>query len=114
MRRFVSLFILLPIAIVVIVLSVANREVVSFSLDPIGDGAGWSVDAPFYVFLFAAVALGTVIGGVAAWIRQGRWRHAARIERANAERLRRETKDLRERIEAMRPALGAPRDRDAA
>ncbi len=108
MRRFVSLFVLLPIAVVVIVLSVANRPMVSFSLDPIGGGAsGWAVEAPLYVFLFAAVALGIVIGGAATWIRQGRWRQAARIERANAARLRRETAELRERMEALRPSLAA-------
>jgi uncharacterized integral membrane protein len=115
MRRFVSLFVLLPIAVVVIVLSVANRDIVSFSLDPIGGAAaGWAVEAPMFVFLFAAVALGILIGGAATWFRQGRWRHAARIERANAERLRRETADLRGQLEALRPSLSPPGNRDAA
>jgi len=39
---------------------------VTFSLDPIGGPApGWSASAPLYVFLFAAVTAGIVIGGVA-------------------------------------------------
>jgi hypothetical protein len=54
-----------------------------------------------------------VIGGVATWLRQGRWRRAARVERANAERLREDVMRLRERLETM-PALAGPRDRDAA
>ncbi|HVZ13413.1 MAG TPA: LapA family protein [Bauldia sp.] len=115
MRRFLYLFVLLPIAIVVVALSVANREWVIFSLDPIGPAApGWSLGAPLFVFLFAAVALGIVIGGVAAWIRQGRWRHAARMERTTADRLRADIQRLTERLEAITPAIGAPRDRDAA
>lgn len=122
MRRFLTLFVLVPAAIVVVVLSVANRGNVTFSLDPIGAGStGWNATAPLYVFLFAAVALGIVIGGVAAWFRQGRWRQAARAERANAERLGREVADLRGRIEALQratpagPALAPPSsDRDAA
>ena len=115
MRRFLTLFVLLPIAIVVVALSVANRASVTFSLDPIGAAApGWSASGPLYVFLFAAVALGIVIGGVAAWLRQGRWRHAARVERANAERLRTEVAQLRQQIEATTPALTPPRNRDAA
>ena len=115
MRRFLTLFVLLPIAIVVVTLSVANRASVTFSLDPIGGPApGWSASAPLYVFLFAAIVVGVVIGGVATLLRQGRWRHAARIERANADRLRLEVERLRERIEATTPALAGPRDRDAA
>jgi uncharacterized integral membrane protein len=108
MRRFLTLFVLFPVAIVVVVLSVANRGPVAFSLDPIGAGStGWTVSAPLYVFLFAALAVGILIGGVATWIRQGRWRQAARAERANADRLRRETERLRERLEAAQ-AAGAP------
>jgi len=120
MRRFLTIFVLFPIAIVVVVLSVANRGSVTFSLDPIGAGStGWSASGPLYVFLFVAVALGVVIGGVATWFRQGRWRQAARAERANAERLRRDIERLRQRIETMSaptagPALEPPRDRDAA
>jgi uncharacterized integral membrane protein len=115
MRRFLILFVLLPIAIVVVALSVANRGSVTFSLDPIGAAApGWSASGPLYVFLFAAVTLGIIIGGIATWLRQGRWRHAARTERANTERLRLEVGRLRQQIEATMPALSAPRDRDAA
>jgi uncharacterized integral membrane protein len=121
MRRFLTIFVLMPIAIIVVVLSVANRGNVTFSLDPIGAGStGWNATAPLYVFLFAAVALGIVVGGVASWFRQGRWRQAARIERANAEQLRREVADLRGRVESLQraapagPALAPPSDRDAA
>jgi len=115
MRRFLILFVLLPIAIVVVVLSVANRGSVTFSFNPLGGAApGWSATGPFYVFLFAAVALGIVIGGVASWLRQSRWRRAARVERVNVERLRAEVAHLRQRLETM-PALPGPRaDRDAA
>ena len=118
MRRFLTIFVFLPIVVVIVVLSVANRGNVTFSLDPIGAGStGWSATGPLYVFLFAAVVLGIVIGGVAAWVRQGRWRQAARTERANAERLRTEVERLRQRLEAVQaagPALAPPRDRDAA
>ena len=115
MRRFLILFVFLPIAIVVVVLSVANRGSVTFSLNPLGDAVpGWSVAAPLYVFLFAAVALGIVIGGVATWLRQSRWRQSARTARADAERLRTEVAGLRQRAETL-PALSDRRsDRDAA
>jgi uncharacterized integral membrane protein len=116
MRRFLTLFILLPIAIVVVVLSVANRGNVTFSLSPIGSAtSGWAVTAPLYVLLFFAVLFGIVIGGIATWARQGRWRHAARAERAHADRLRTDVVQLRAQIEASTPALSGPRsDRSAA
>jgi uncharacterized integral membrane protein len=115
MRRFLTLFVLIPIAIVVVALSVANRAPVTFSLDPIGSIApGWSASGPLYVFLFAAVVVGILIGGVATWVRQGRWRHSARAERAANERLRGEVGRLRQQIESTTPALFPPRDRDAA
>lgn len=114
MRRFLTLCVFVPIAVVIVVLSVANRASVTFSLDPVGgDAPGWSATAPLYVFLFVAVMVGIVIGGVATWVRQGHWRRAARFERANAERLRGDVARLRERLETI-PALSAPRDRDAA
>jgi uncharacterized integral membrane protein len=122
MRRFLTIFVLIPVAAVVVILSVANRTPVSFSLDPIGAGStGWRVTAPLYFFLFAAVALGIVIGGIATWVRQGRWRQSARSERANADRLRGDVARLRDRLEAVQTDHQAPgtavarlRGRDAA
>jgi uncharacterized integral membrane protein len=110
MRRFLALFVLLPIAIVIVALSVANRAEVTFSLDPFNAVPGLSANAPLYVFLFGALALGIVIGGVATWLRQGKWRRFARAERAEVERLRSENARLRAAA-APPPQLAA---RDAA
>ncbi len=116
MRRFLTYVILVPLAIVAIALSVANREVVTFSLDPFGAASPrWSLTAPLFVFLFAALALGVLVGGVATWMRQHRWRQAARSERANAQQLRHEVDRLRQRATTTTPAIPAPpADRDAA
>ncbi len=116
MRRFLKYVILVPLAAVAIALSVANREAVTFSLDPIGAASPrWSLTAPMFVFLFAAVALGVLVGGVATWARQHKWRQAARSERANAQQLRNEVDRLRQRAAAAPPAIPAPgSDRDAA
>jgi hypothetical protein len=115
MRRFLILFVLLPLAIVAVALSVANREMIQLSLDPLGGAAPrWSVAMPLFILLFATLGLGILIGGVATWIGQGKWRKAARAERANAARLRQDVERLRERVAAT-PALAPPfSDRDAA
>ncbi len=115
MRRFLLLFVLLPIAVVAVALSVANRSAVVLSLDPLGGAAPrWSVELPLFILLFATIGLGILIGGVATWIGQGKWRRAARAERANAQRLRQDVERLRERVTTA-PALAPPfSDRDAA
>jgi uncharacterized integral membrane protein len=113
MRRFVVLFLLLPLAIIVVVLSVANRAPINFSLDPVGAIPALSLTAPLFFFLFGALMLGILLGGIATWVGQGKWRRAARSERANAARLRQDVERLRERTAASTPALPGPR-RDAA
>jgi hypothetical protein len=116
MRRFVSLFVLLPLAVVIIFISVANRGPAVFSIDPFGSASpALSITVPLFVLLFAAIALGIIVGGIATWFGQGKWRRAARAERANAARLRRDVESLRERIAATTTALPAPpKERDAA
>lgn len=120
MRRFLNLFVFLPIAIVVVALSVANRGPVTFALDPLGDPPRWSIVAPFFLFLFAAFAIGGLMAGVATWLGQAKWRRSARAERAKAQRLQQEVERLHERTRetvANLPALARTvrdDDRDAA
>ena len=116
MRRFLTYLILVALAIVAIALSVANREAVTFSLDPFGAASPrWSLTAPLFVLLFAALALGVLAGGVATWMRQHKWRRAARSERANAQQLRQEVDRLRQRVTTAAPAITGPAaNRDAA
>jgi uncharacterized integral membrane protein len=116
MRRFVFLIVLVPLAVIAVLVSIANRHLVTFSLDPFSATApAWSVTLPLFVLLFAALALGVLIGGIATWFGQRKWRRAARSERSNAAQLKREAESLRERIAAAAPSLPGPRsDRDAA
>ena len=113
MRRFLFLIILVPLAAVIVLFSVANREAVTVSLDPFHSGVpAVSFAAPLFVLLFGALALGLIIGGMAAWARQGRWRRAARRIEAEAEKLR---GDLTKAQAAIPPPGSAPPAvRDAA
>jgi uncharacterized membrane protein YciS (DUF1049 family) len=112
MRRFLFLVVLVPLAVIVVVLSVANRQAVTFSIDPFGlTSSALSLTAPLFVLLFAALALGVLVGGIATWFGQGRWRRLARLHRAEADSLRREVLLLREASAA--PQLPVP-GRDAA
>lgn len=88
-RRLIQILIYLPIAVILIVLSVANRHPVTISLDPFGGvEPSLSVSLPLFVIIFAALFVGVVIGGVAAWLSQAKWRRRARESTRNAARWR--------------------------
>jgi hypothetical protein len=112
MRRFLFFIVLLPLAVVAVAMSVANRDSVTLSLNPFPDGGvAWQVSLPMFVLLFLVLAMGVVLGGVAAWLGQSKWRYAARLERANVARLREEV----ERLRGMPGRASFPAfDRDAA
>jgi hypothetical protein len=77
--RLLRILILFVLAIAVVAFAVANRHFVNFVVDPLGGPASdLLVEAPLFVFLFGAMLIGFVIGGVAAWFGQARWRNAAR------------------------------------
>ena len=83
-NRFAFLLILVPLAVVLIALAVANRAAVAFTVDPFNPGnPGLTTHLPLFVLLFLAVAIGLVVGSLATWVRQGRYRRLAR-ERARA------------------------------
>lgn len=116
LKRIVKTILLLPLAVLVIVLAVANRHPTVLSLDPISPGQpAYSVTVPLFWLLFAALGLGIVLGGVGAWARQGKWRKQARRKRREADRLRDEAEQLKEAAQGpSRPGLPAPGDKRAA
>ncbi len=102
LNRLFTVLITIPVAIVLIALSVANREAVQFSLDPFSaDNPALTVTLPLFVLLFAALLIGLVVGGLATWLGQHRYRKAARASS-------REAKQLREKqASAEAPATGS-------
>ena len=91
--------ILVPLTIVIIGFAVANRERVTISLDPFGPNstAGWQTQ-PLFVVVIVALILGAIVGGIAAWLRQAKWRRTAR-------RLERDVANLRAEVEALRRSV---------
>jgi hypothetical protein len=59
--KIIKTLLLLPLAAGIIVLSVANRQDVVFSLSPLP----YELDAPLYLLLLAVFAIGLVVGGSA-------------------------------------------------
>lgn len=102
LRKLANLLIFLPLAIVLIVLSVANRHVVALAFNPFRpEDEALSVHAPFFVFLFLTLMLGIVIGGAVTWFSQGRHRKRARIEAREAVKWQTEADRHKARAEEM-------------
>ncbi|WP_099865775.1 DUF1049 domain-containing protein [Pararhizobium haloflavum] len=98
LKRLVNLVILLPVAIVLIVLSIANRGPVTLALNPFEPSDSvLSVTGPFFVFLFVALMIGIVVGGMATWFTQSRYRKRARSEHYEAAKWHIEADRQRER-----------------
>jgi uncharacterized integral membrane protein len=112
MIRFLKALILLPVAIVVILLAVANRGPVTLSFDPFSpELPELAVTLPLFAVIFAAVMLGVVVGGVGAWLTQAKHRRARRQYGREVRHLKHETERLRAQAPAASdvPALTSPR-----
>lgn len=91
MKKLINYVFLLPLAIVLILVSVANRQWVRFSLDPLNsENPAVSLELPFFVFLFLALLAGMMIGGILVWLSQGKHRKALREKSFEAQKLKRE------------------------
>ena len=107
MKRVFRWLVFVPVAVILVAFSIANRAWVTVSLDPFRpDNPVLSFTAPLFWVLFVVLAIGILVGGAAAWLRQGKWRRAAR----EAERLRRDAMARR----ASQPIATLPEHRSAA
>lgn len=95
-RKIVNALIWIPLAVIFIVFAVANRHLVTVSFNPFdsGDPTG-KLTLPLFVVIILVAMLGVVAGGVATWLRQGRYRRAARRFEAEARDARAQLAELR-------------------
>jgi uncharacterized integral membrane protein len=109
-RKTLAALVLLPLALIIVIFAVANRQAVTVSFDPFGArDPALSATVPLFVLVLVLTIAGVVIGGVAAWRRQRKWRRAARAARAEASALRAELESLRVRAGvAEHTALPSP------
>lgn len=119
LKRTLWLLTAFPAAALLIALAVANRHSVRLVLDPFRpDQPAVSLVMPFYGYLFGMLLIGVLLGGVATWVSQGRWRRIARQRAAEAKRWQAEADRLmRERdadVSARSKSLPPPATRDAA
>ena len=102
MRKVIAIAILVPLAFLIVMFAVANREAITVSFDPFDPAhPALAVQTPLFMLIFALVAVGVVVGGIAAWLKQHKRRMRAR--RAEAE-----ARDLRVRLDSGEPRRNLP------
>ena len=108
-KRLWTLVFTLPLAVVLIVFAVANRQAVRLSLDPTApDAPLYAVEVPLFVALFLALILGVMIGGTAMWFSQSAHRRQAREKQAEARRLARERDVQKEQLNRLSGTRALP------
>jgi uncharacterized integral membrane protein len=98
-RKILTVIIAVPLAAVIIAFAVANRQIVTVSFDPFSSvNPAYAATLPLFAVVLLILIAGVLVGGVAAWIRQSKWRRAARQLEADNRQLRSELDDLRRRL----------------
>ena len=94
-RRFLTTLLVLAAVIVIVTLAVANRQTALLILDPFNaDNPAFSIELPLFILLFAALIAGILLGGVATWLTQAKWRRTARQRTKESNRWRSEADRL--------------------
>jgi uncharacterized integral membrane protein len=101
-RKIVTAIIVVPLVTVIVAFAVANRQAVTVSFDPFSSvNPAYAATLPLFAIIFAVLILGVLIGGIAAWIRQRKWRRSAR-------RLDGEVRALHDEMDTIRRRFGTP------
>jgi uncharacterized integral membrane protein len=101
-RNIVTALIVVPLVVVIVTFAVANRQAVTVSFDPFSSTSpAYAATLPLFALIFVLLILGALIGGIAAWLRQGKWRRTAR-------KLDADVRELRGEMEAVRRRFGSP------
>ena len=105
--RAIRLVFVLLVAVILIGVALANRQMMTVSLFPaqFGQylGGSWSLTVPAFLALFLAVLFGVLVGFIWEWLREASLRAQASRHAQAVTRLEREVQQLRQ-------AHAAPRD----
>lgn len=95
LRRILALLVAFPLGAAIVAIAVSNRHPVQLILDPFRPEApALSLQLPFYAYLLGALVTGVILGGLATWVGQSRWRRTARTQGQRAARFQAEADRL--------------------
>jgi len=88
-KRIIGWFVLVPLCAILVVFALANRHMVSVRFDPMSPETPLLPHAqvPLFIVIYGMLTLGVILGGIAVWFAQGRYRKERRRFRKEAEKL---------------------------
>lgn len=108
LRRFLASIFALLALLVLVTVSVTNRNIVTLVLDPFTpDNPVLALQLPLFAYLIAMLILGAIIGGTATWLGQAKWRKLARQRNLEAMRWKGEADRLLRERDAAAPQARA-------
>ena len=102
MKR-ISWIVTIPLMVVVLVFSIANRQAVDLDLWPLA----LSFSLPVFVLMLGTLFVGFLAGGTVAWLSGGKHRARGRESRFRSNHLEREVIRLKREVERAKES-GAP------
>jgi uncharacterized integral membrane protein len=100
LRTLLTAVVLVPLAFLILLFALANRQWISVSLDPFSaHEPALAVSLPVFFVVLLAVMAGVMIGGTATWLSQAKWRRAARRHQAALRRTLADTVPSKPRTE---------------
>jgi uncharacterized integral membrane protein len=97
--RYIRYLFLAVLAVALVSVAVANREVVTLQLLPEAlsrlVGLNRTIDLPLYLVIFGGIAAGLLIGFVWEWMREGKHRAEAARRAAEVKKLNRELRRVK-------------------
>lgn len=116
--RFIRLFFVAILAILLITIAMANREMVTLSAFPANFdqylGGQWSISMPLFLIIFLAIAAGVLIGLIWEYLREAHLRRESKRRATHVAQLEREVGQLRDNHAAPRDDVLAIVDRSPA
>lgn len=113
--RFIRLLFVVLLALVLIAVALANRQLVTLSAFPANFGqflgGQWTIDLPLFLVIFLAMVLGMVLGLIWEYLRESHIRREARARGAEVARLESEVGQLRHSHAAPKDEVLAILDR---
>ncbi|WP_226779058.1 lipopolysaccharide assembly protein LapA domain-containing protein [Oceaniglobus trochenteri] len=96
--RYIRYAFLIVLAVCLIVVALANREMVTLQLLPVEMagflGLSWSVTLPLFLVILGGVVAGVMVGFIWEWLREHKFRAEAVRQRREKEKLEREMKRM--------------------
>lgn len=113
--RLIRLSFVVLLAIILIAVALANRDIVTLNAFPanLGQylGGQWAVSLPLFLVIFLAFALGMLAGLIWEYLREAHIRREARRRSGEVQRLEQEVNHLRDRHASPRDEVLAILDR---